>query len=303
MHTRAVPTQLDNSDLARSFGFGYFFDLLLSKAWLIMLFSVFCLLAAVIYLQLTPKLYESRSVLEVESKSGQAKLTRLQSTLEAELLERQANLTKAQGDRDSAVAELQADERLAQRGLISALDFQKAQIAANERSATYEFEKKRYETARINNVQDFDTADNGSDQDVNLDENIKTVEQAILNDTLLLGVLKSNGLEKDPSFAPPNKDGSVYLDSELVARFRSRVKAAVRHGTRLIDVSVKDTDPKRAAQLAEAIAKAFIDQNSQGLHAINGLGQQADRLKAKLQDAEQTGQKSPEDHGSVSLEN
>src|SRR5258708_5998997 len=123
MHTRAVPTQLDNSDLARSFGFGYFFDLLLSKAWLIMLFSVFCLLAAVIYLQLTPKLYESRSVLEVESKSGQAKLTRLQSTLEAELLERQANLTKAQGDRDSAVAEMQADERLAQRGLISALDF------------------------------------------------------------------------------------------------------------------------------------------------------------------------------------
>lgn len=303
MHTRAVSSQFDNSDSARSFGFGYFLELFRSKAWLIVLFSVLCLLAAVIYLQLTPKMYESRTVLEVESKSGQAKLMRLQSILEAELLERQANLTKAQAERDSAMAELQADERLSQRGLISALDFQKAQIAANERSATYEFEKKRYESTRISNGQDFDSADNGTEQDVNLDENIKTVEQAILNDTLLLSVLKSNGLEKDPSFAPPKKDGSAYLDSELVAKFRSRIKAAVRHGTRLIDVSVKDTDPKRAAQLAEAIAKAFIDQNSQGLHAINGLGQEADQLKAKLQDAGQASQKSPENQGSVSPEN
>jgi polysaccharide biosynthesis transport protein len=302
MHTRAVSRQLDNSDLARSFGFGHFFGLLLSKAWLILLLSALSLLSTIIYLQLTPKLYESHTVLEVESKSGQAKLIRLQSTLEAELLERQANLTKAQAERDSALAELQADERLAQRGLISALDFQKAQIAANERSATYEFEKKRYETARINNVEGFDAGDNGSEQDVNLDENIKTVEQAILNDTLLLGVLKSKGLENDPSFAPPKKDGSVDLDSELVAKFRSRVKAAVRHGTRLIDVSVKDTDPKRAAQLAEAIAKAFIDQNAQGVYPNNGLGQEADRFKAKLQDAEQAVQKLPEDHGSVSLE-
>ena len=303
MHTRAVSSQFDNSDSARSFGFGYFFELFRSKAWPIVLFSGFCLLAAVIYLRVTPRFYESRTVLQVESKSGQAKLMRLQSTLEADLLERQATLTKAQADRDSAMAELQADERLAQRGLISALDFQKAQIAANERSATYEFEKKRYETTRITRAQDFDTADSGSEQDVNLDENIKTVEQAILNDTLLLSVLKSNGLDKDPSFAPPKKDGSVYLDSELVAKFRSRVKAIVRHGTRLIDVSVKDTDSKRAAQLVAAIAQAFIDQNSQGLHAINGLGQEADQLKAKLQDAEQASQKPPEDQASVSPEN
>ena len=303
MHTRAVSTQLDNSDSARSFSLGHFFDLLLSKAWLITLFSVLSLLPAVVYLQLTPKLYESRTVLEVESKSGQAKLIRLQSVLEAEVLERQANLTKAQADRDSAQAELQADERLAQRGLISALDFQKAQIAANERSANYELEKKRYQTSRINNFQDFDADDNRGEQDVNLDEEIKTVEQSLLSDTLLLEVVKSNGLEKDPSFAPPKKDGSAYLDSELVARFRSRVKAVVRHGTRLIDVSVRDTDPRRAQQLAEGIVKAFIDQNPEGFHANNPLRQEADRLKAKLQDAERAVQKYREDHGSVSLEN
>jgi capsular exopolysaccharide synthesis family protein len=285
-YTNAIPTQLVDAP-TRSFGFAHFFGLLLSKAWLIVFFAAFSLLAAAIYLKLAPKLYESHTVVEVESKSGQAKLTQRLSALEGELLERQAHLTKAQGDRDSALAELQADERLVQRGLISALDFKKAQIAATELSANYEVEKQRYETARINNVQDFDTGDNGGEQDVNLDEDIKTVEQAMLSDTLLLGVLKSNGLEKDPSFAPPKKDGSVYLDSELVARFRSRVKAAVRHGTRLIDVSVKDTDPRRAQQLADAIVKVFIDQKPEGFHANNGLRQEADRLKAKLQDAGQ----------------
>jgi capsular exopolysaccharide synthesis family protein len=152
-------------------------------------------------------------------------------------------------------------------------------------------------------VQAFDTGDSGGGQDLNLDANIKTVEQAILNDTLLLGLLKSYGLEKDPSFAPPKKDGSVYLDSELVARFRSKVKAAVRRGTRLIDVTVKDTDPRRAAQLAEAIVKAFIDQNPEEPYANNRLHQEADRLKAKLQDAEQAVQKYRQDHGSVSPEN
>jgi capsular exopolysaccharide synthesis family protein len=280
-HTNAIPTQLVDAP-TRSFGFAHFFGLLLSKAWLIVFFAAFSLLAAAIYLKLAPKLYESRTVVEVESKSGQAKLTQRLSALEGELLERQAKLTKAQADRDSALAELQADERLAQRELISALDFKKAQIAATELSANYEVEKKRYETARINNVQNFDTGDNGGEQDVNLDEDIKTVEQAMLSDTLLLGVLKSNGLEKDASFAPPKKDGSAYLDSELVARFRSRVKAAVRHGTELIDVSVKDTDPRRAPQLAGAIVKAFIDQNPEEPYANNRLRQQADQLKAKL---------------------
>jgi HlyD family secretion protein len=78
-------------------------------------------------------------------RSAQAKLTQLQAELEGELLERQAALTKAQADRDTAEAELQADERLAKGGLISNLDFKKAQIAAVELSANFEVEQRRYE--------------------------------------------------------------------------------------------------------------------------------------------------------------
>jgi HlyD family secretion protein len=82
------------------------------------------------------------------TKSAQAKLTQLQSELEGELLERQAALTKAQADRDTAKAELDADQRLAKGGLISDLDYKKAQIAAVELAANFEVEQQRYEYAK-----------------------------------------------------------------------------------------------------------------------------------------------------------
>jgi polysaccharide biosynthesis transport protein len=128
-----------------------------------------------------------------------------------------------------------------------------------------------------------------------------------LSETLLLRVVKANGLDKDPSFAPPKKDGSAYLDSELVARFKSRVKVALRRGTRLIDVTVEDHDPNRAQQLTESMVKEFVDQSFEqklGLSqtASDYLRQEADRLKAKLQNAEQGVQKFREDNNAVSLE-
>ena len=129
----------------------------------------------------------------------------------------------------------------------------------------------------------------------------------MLSETLLLRVVKANGLDKDPSFAPPKKDGSAYLDTELVARFKSKVNVMVRRGTRLIDVTVGDTDPKRAQQLAESMVKEFVNQSFEqtlGLSetASDYLRQESDHLKAKLQDAEQAVQKFREDHNAVSLE-
>jgi succinoglycan biosynthesis transport protein ExoP len=221
-HTKGIPTQLVDVP-TRSFGFAHFFGLLLSKAWLIVFFAAFSLLAAAIYLILAPKLYESRTAVEVEDKAP-----------------------------------------------------------------------------RISNVQDFETGNSG-EQDLNLAETIKTIEQALTSNTLLLRVVKTNGLDKDLLFAPLKKDGSAYTDSELAERFKKRFKIANRRGTRLIDITVKDTDTKRAQRLAEAVVNDFIDQSFQKSDTSDRLQQEADRLRAKLQDAEQAAQKYREDHG-VSLE-
>ena len=48
-----------------TFDFAHLYHLLLSKAWVIILFVMLSLLAAVGYLMWAPKIYESRAVIEV----------------------------------------------------------------------------------------------------------------------------------------------------------------------------------------------------------------------------------------------
>jgi succinoglycan biosynthesis transport protein ExoP len=223
VNTKAESISLNGAP-GLTFDFAHLFRLLLSKAWVIILFIALSLSAAIAYLAWAPKIYESRAVIEV----GQ-------------------------------------------------------------------------ETARVNNIQDFNT-DNASNPDA-----LKTIEQTLLSDTLLLQVVKANGLDKDPTFAPPRKDGSTYLDTELAGRFSSKVNVKVRRGTRLIDVTVGDTDPKQAQRLAESMVKEFVNQSYEktlGLSetASDYLRQESDRLKTKLQNAEQAVQKFREDHNAVSLE-
>jgi polysaccharide biosynthesis transport protein len=136
---------------------------------------------------------------------------------------------------------------------------------------------------------------------------LKTVEQSLLSETLLLRVVKANGLEKDPIFAPPKKDGSAYLDAELVGLFKPKVSVTLRRGTRLIDVIVDDMDPKRAQQLVQSMIKEFEDRNFEqksinSKAATDSLIQEADRLKEKLHKSELAVQQYREEHDAVSLE-
>jgi capsular exopolysaccharide synthesis family protein len=139
-------------------------------------------------------------------------------------------------------------------------------------------------------------------------EDLKTVEQAFTSDTLLLRVIKANGLDKDPALAPRKADGSGYLDSELVQRFRAKVSVTLRHQTRLIDINVRDTDPKRAQQLASSMVKEFVDQSfdeklNASKTANDFLLQEAERLKAKLRNSEEAVERYREEHpNAVSLE-
>jgi polysaccharide biosynthesis transport protein len=159
------------------------------------------------------------------------------------------------------------------------------------------------ETPRVSNTQDFNTTNSDSDTT----EVLKTIEQELLSDTLLLQVVRVNGLDKDPLFAPPKTDDSAYLDSELVARFRSKVSVQVRRGTHLIDIIIEDKDPQRAQQLAESMVKEFVDRSFERKLGVSEMAdqylqQEANRLKAKLQNAEQAVEKYREDHDAVSLE-
>jgi capsular exopolysaccharide synthesis family protein len=199
--------------------------MLWSRAWLVILSIFVCGAAAIVYLMVTPKVYESRAVVEVEAE------------------------------------------------LPNVVNFQKI-----------------------------------NPEEYREPEDLKTVEQAFMSDTLLLRVIKANGLDKDPAFAPPKANGSGYLDSELVQRFKAKVSVTLRHQTRLIDINVRDTDPKRAQQLASSLVREFVDQSfdeklNTSKTANDFLLQEAERLKAKLRNSEEAVEHYREEHpNAVSLE-
>jgi succinoglycan biosynthesis transport protein ExoP len=221
--TKLPSTPVSDNPLLR-FDFGYLYRLLWSKWWLIILVVVLIVSAAIAYLIVTPKLYESRAVVQVAQ-----------------------------------------------------------------------------EAQKVVNIQDI------NQDDYKEADALKSVEQSLLSQTLLLRVVKANGLNKDPVFAPPKKDGSAYLDTELAALFKPYVTVTLRRGTRLIDVIVDDIDPIRAQQLTQSMIKEFEDQNfdqksTDSKVANDALIQEADRLKEKLHKSELAVQQYREDYGAVSLE-
>jgi polysaccharide biosynthesis transport protein len=223
-----VKTKLQSASVSDNamprFDFGYIYHLLLRKAWLIILVTVLCLSAAVAYVILAPKIYESTAVIQVQ---------------------------------------------------------QEAQKVVNIEGV---------------NQDDYKQSDA-----------LKTVEQSLLSQTLLLRVVKANGLDKDPEFAPAKKDGSAYSDVELAGLFMSKLSVLLRRGTRLIDVTVEDKDPKRAQQLAQSMIKEFENQNfeqdaADAKAANESLVQESNSLKEKLHKSEQALQQYREQYHAVSLE-
>jgi capsular exopolysaccharide synthesis family protein len=167
-----------------------------------------------------------------------------------------------------------------------------------ESRATIQVEQ---EASKVIKIEDINPEDFRSNED------LKTVEQSLLSDTLLLRVVKANGLDKDPSFAPPKADGSTYLDSELTNGLRGKLSVSLRRGTRLIDIYARDTNPKRAQQLAQSLVNEFVDQqfdqqSTVAKTANEFLLKEADRLRDKLRNSELTLQQYRDDHNAVSLE-
>ena len=118
-------------------------------------------------------------------------------------------------------------------------------------------------------------------------------------------VAKAAGILNDPSFLPPRPE--PYTDVEIADRMRAIVSANVRRLTRLIDVSVTDTDPERARLIADTVVKEFmrqsIEQRMAATRVANDfLRDEASKLKTKLEASEAKLQKYQEEQNAVSLQ-
>lgn len=138
-------------------------------------------------------------------------------------------------------------------------------------------------------------------------EALKTVEGSLESRSLMLRVARANQLPKThPDFQ--QKAGKPLLtDADYADLMDKKVDVALRRGTRLIDITVDDPDPKLAAKLAESMVSEYIRQNfeqkSEAARLANEeLFKQRDELNAKLQKSEEALQSYREQYGVLSLE-
>ncbi|MDB4512168.1 polysaccharide biosynthesis tyrosine autokinase [Arenicella sp.] len=123
-------------------------------------------------------------------------------------------------------------------------------------------------------------------------EELKSIEQSFTSATLLLRVIESNGLHSDPTFVEPKEDGTRYADAEMVNILSDRLGVSLRRGTRLIEISVEDTDPVRARKLAKSLVDEYDTlRNEQELNRIRkgleSLNIERERLDKKLATSEE----------------
>ena len=135
---------------------------------------------------------------------------------------------------------------------------------------------------------------------------LNTVAQKLCNASLLQQVLETNHL-LPPEGTVVTNGSKTLTREETITRFARNVKTSLRRNTRLIDTTVRNTDPVLAARLANSLVENYLGQDALAQHTTTEganvfLQQEADRQKKKLEASEQALQDYRKKVGSVSLQ-
>ncbi len=149
--------------------------------------------------------------------------------------------------------------------------------------------------------------DEPHEEDYRAAEVLKTFEQILQSGPLLLRVAEVNGLRGTDGFLPKKPGSPPLTDSEVIDRMLGKVTVELRRGTRLIDVSVDDPDPVRAAKLARSVVEQYtVLANEQSLEVAQGnsgfLVAEEGRLRANTEASEAALAKYRAENQAVSLE-
>jgi capsular exopolysaccharide synthesis family protein len=136
-------------------------------------------------------------------------------------------------------------------------------------------------------------------------DTMKTVEQSLTNDEIMLSVAKALDIVHNPEFL--KQAATPAGDDEVIKALAKHLKVKVRRGTRLIDISATSRDPQLAYKLVQTIIDQYKQQDLKDRLQITKsanefLLQQADDLKDKLESAERDLEAYREQNSAVSLE-
>ena len=94
---------------------------------------------------------------------------------------------------------------------------------------------------------------------------------------------------------------------EMVAQYAREVRASLRRNTRLIDLTVRNTDPQLAARLDNGLIERYLEQDARAQQATTEnanalLREESNRLKKNLEASEQAMEDYRKDASSISLQ-
>jgi len=135
---------------------------------------------------------------------------------------------------------------------------------------------------------------------------LNTVAQKMGNSHLLEQVLETNHLMPPNGSLVPNASKPLTAE-ETLTKFSRDVKATLRRNTRLIDITVRNTSPQLAAQLANSLVNIYLEDDAEAQHsttqgANSFLQLEAARQEKKLRESEQALEDYRKKVGSISLE-
>lgn len=148
-------------------------------------------------------------------------------------------------------------------------------------------------------------------EEFRLPENLKTVEQQLSTRNLIWRVIQANKLDQTPGYFRPGlllrMRNLPVTQGGMIDAIAGKFTVKLRRGTRLIDITVKDSNPKMAQTLAASLIDEYVNLNAQwranpSKEAGKILVDEADRLKRKLDEAEQALQDYREKNRAVSLD-
>ena len=121
-------------------------------------------------------------------------------------------------------------------------------------------------------------------------EYYETQYRIMQSDRVLSAVVRDLSLQNDPNFLGYKPTSPAPLEA-TVATLRGRLTIDPVKGSRLVLVKIQDTRPEQARRLADAVARAYIQQNLDKMINATGdtvvwLSGQLDHFKAELEQTE-----------------
>jgi succinoglycan biosynthesis transport protein ExoP len=138
-----------------------------------------------------------------------------------------------------------------------------------------------------------DPASSNPEESLTSDDAMKTIEQNMQSYDLFMAMAKDPDLVNDPDFLVGYHGNQPPTTNDIADWLRGNSKVALRHGSRLIDITFYHRVPAMAQKLAEAIVTTYVqlgatNQSNGNKMTVQLLDTESKSVKDKLQNAEQS---------------